>query len=182
VPVDCRWPSKQPCLGCDCFDRRKFGREIEMGETLTSATIWLAMLAWTVALPFRGRESVRWLWLSGFVFYLCHMGLAFHHYHDWSQSAAWEATARDTEELTGWRSGVGLLVNYAFAVWLAIELVFQFRNGKPVSLALEGFIFFMIVNGAILFGEGPVRWFGLVLSARILVSWIQRFRLRSPGS
>jgi hypothetical protein len=75
-----------------------------------------------------------------------------------------------------------LLVNYAFAVWLAIELVFQFRNGKPVSLALEGFIFFMIVNGAIIFGEGPVRWFGLVLSARILVAWIQRFRRRSQGS
>lgn len=150
-----------------------------MFALLTTITIWLAMLVWAVAIPFLGRNSVRWLWLCGFVFYLLHIGFAFHHYHDWSHAAAWEATARDTEALTGFRTGAGLLVNYAFAIWLAIELVLSFRKDKPVSFALEGFVFFMIVNGAIVFGEGPVRWFGVVLCARIVVAWMQRFTRRS---
>ena len=140
------------------------------------------MLAWMAAIALRGSRADRWFWLAGLAAYLSHIAFAFDYYHDWSQAAAWEATARDTKELTGWESGVGLLVNYAFVIWLVVELARQFRRENPASFALEGFVFFMIVNGAIVFGERPVRLFGAILCAMIVAIWILRLRPRSPGN
>jgi hypothetical protein len=148
--------------------------EVLTGDLLTRATIWLAMLSWTGGIVSgaggRARFS-RGLWTVGLLIYAFHICFAYSEFHQWSHFVAWESTARDTLEMTGMDSGVGLLVNYAFALVLAIDVFRQWQKGRRKGAGwIDGLVIFMIVNGAIIFGSGPVRWFGAGLIAVIL--WV----------
>jgi hypothetical protein len=110
-----------------------------------------------------------------------HVACAFHFYHNWSHAAAYADTARQTAELTGWRSGDGLYINYLFGlVWLG-EVVWSWVNlsgydGRPkwMAWAVRGFFLFMIFNGAVAFVRGSACWFGLVLCLTLLCCWWPR--------
>jgi len=148
-----------------------------MDEWLTRATIWLAMAAWTAAILLARRPNpARIVWTAALVAYLLHIVLAYAAFYEWSHRIAWEQTALDTARVTGWRSGIGLIVNYAFAAALAVDLARQWR-GHRASSWIVGLVVFMIVNGAVVFGEGPVRWFGIALLCAMAGDWLrQRFR------
>ena len=140
---------------------------------LTLATIWSAMLAWTLAILFR----VRGAWTLAFVLYIVHILAAHESHYAWSHEVAYTETARQTADATGWDSGVGLYFNYAFAAILAFDLVIQWRyRSRKFPRTIDGLVFFMIFNGAVIFGSGPVRWFGVLLCTAILVGWILRAR------
>jgi len=85
---------------------------------LLKASIWAALgfgvlSAWVR----RDREC----WILGGVCLWVHAALAFHGVHDWSHAAAVEATAAQVAAVTGWRSGGGLWVNYAFLLtWAGV--------------------------------------------------------------
>ena len=97
-------------------------------EAVLYGSIWLSLAAWTagecVRLARRRSadrdRTARGLWTLGFATALLHVALAFHLRHGWSHSAALAETARQTDELLGYRFGGGVYVNYAFlVVWAA---------------------------------------------------------------
>src|SRR4051812_3553647 len=99
------------------------------GELLTRLTIWLALVLYAAGavllLVARGQAHriaiARWAWTLGCFFFLAHVWSAFAFFHGWSHAAAYAETARQTEAMTGIRSGAGLYLNYAFgAAWLAM--------------------------------------------------------------
>lgn len=149
-----------------------------MSTILTQATIWIAMLAWTVAI-FRKGES-RWWWAAALAFYIIHILSAYESHYQWSHDIAISETARQTAEVIGWDSGIGLYFNYAFAAILAIDLgVLWFRKRRPFPRFVDGLVFFMILNGAVVFGSGAVRIYGALLWVLIVATWIFRARENS---
>jgi hypothetical protein len=164
------------------------------GEFCTKATIWLAILAygWGSAALLRLRgfaQAPRWIraiWTFSCACFLAHVACAFGVYHHWSHVAAYEDTARQTRAMTGWDSGAGLYINYAFAAawsaevawWLLAPASLRRRPAWLVAV-WHGFYAFMIFNGTIVFGHGPVRWLGtLIFLSLAVVCW--RSRDRNP--
>jgi hypothetical protein len=159
---------------------------MSLGELLTKAAVWLALVAYAIGagtlLLARGRARwltvARWVWTVGCVFFFAHVACAFGFYHGWSHAAAYRETARQTGEMTGFRWGGGLFVNYLFTVaWLADVLWWWLAPGsfacRPrwITRIWHGFLFFMVFNGAVIFGSGPVRWFGALICSILGALW-----------
>ena len=156
------------------------------GELLTRLTIWLALCAYALGgamlLLAKGRAerraAARRAWTAGCAFFLAHVVCAFGFFHGWSHAAAYRETARQTAEMTGFRWGGGLFLNYLFAAaWLADVLWWWLapagfaRRPPRLTVAWQGFFFFMVFNGTIVFGKGPVRWLGATICAGLAVLW-----------
>lgn len=152
------------------------------GEWATRGSIWLTLVCYTasVMLQLRGHQGTtawaRGLWTLGWLLFAAHLVLAFEHFYQWSHRVALRETARQTAEIIGWDSGLGLYVNYAFAtVWLAdgvwwwVHPASYSARRRAVTLAVQLFMGFIAINGAIVFGQGPVRWFGCLLL--MAVAW-----------
>jgi len=145
-----------------------------MTTTLTLAAIWLAMGAWTAAMLVRGR-SARWLWTVGLAVYGVHVIGAYGAFYGWSHVEAWRQTANDTAEVVGVRTGVGLLINHAFGLVLAIDVFSQWgRDRRWAPRWVNGLVVFLMVNGAIVFGEGAVRGYGALLILALALGWAWR--------
>lgn len=107
-----------------------------------------------------------------------HTALALHLRHAWNQVDAMREIARQTAEVTGLAFGGGLVVNYAFlAFWLA-EAFAWWRSpahylDRPagVGWVSRTVFLFMFVNGAVVFGHGPVRVFGTLAILVVSVAW-----------
>ena len=142
---------------------------------MTRILIWVALLCYGIssAMLLSGRECRRSLarrcWTMGLFAYLGHVAAAFHFYYQWSHQVGIEETAKQTRELTGFDSGSGLYLNYLFTVvWIA-DTVFWWAGGlsryamrsRWIHWLLHGFFLFMILNGAVVFAEGPARWLGV---------------------
>ena len=151
-----------------------------LAEFLTRVTIWLALGLYTSSQVGyrRGLEAGFRASALGWTLFLAHVVLAFDAHYAWSQATAYAQTAAQTEELTGLDWGGGLYVNYLFGlVWLG-ELAWWRRDApgyraRPrwVELAVRGFFLFMIVNGAVVFVDGPQRWLGVAIVAALLMAW-----------
>ncbi|MFK7821044.1 MAG: hypothetical protein AB8G99_20175 [Planctomycetaceae bacterium] len=166
-----------------------------MGEFLTRAFVWIALLGYSVSsvrqLNQMSPTATRRWWVMGAVAFVLHVAFAFHVFHDWSHVAALKETAKQTKELTGVSSGSGLYLNYVFTLIWVVDAIWWHvvgheryaRRVKWVPIAIHVFFIFMIVNGAIVFGKGPVRWYGGVLVAMMLVAMmLVAFILRKRGS
>ena len=154
---------------------------MDRGELLTRLTVWLALCGYALGaamLLLAQPARARWAWTFGCAFFLAHVAFAFHFFHGWSHAAAVRETARQTAELTGVRWGGGIFLNYLFAAawlgdvlwwWLAPE---NFARRSPrITAVWQGFFFFMVFNGTIVFGKGPVRWLGAVICAGLAARW-----------
>lgn len=163
-----------------------FGDGVSLPASFTKLTIWLALCAYATgaATLLLARSRPRWLacarraWTFGCVFFLAHVACAFSYYHGWSHAAAYRETARQTAEVTGLYWGGGVFINYLFALaWLA-EVVWWWtaprsfaRRSRWVTITSHGFFLFMIFNGTVIFGKGPVRWLGLSICLILGVLW-----------
>jgi len=132
--------------------------------------------------PTRWKQA-RLLWTLGCAVFLLHVALAFQFVHAWSHTAAFEHTAGQTAELIGLHWGGGLYLNYAFTLlwvweaarWWKLGDAFRTRN------AVQGFLLFMFLNGAVVFAAGAGRWMGLVGFAVLgSVWWFRRKSADSP--
>jgi hypothetical protein len=129
------------------------------------ATIAAAVLCWALgeALPSRA------FWTSGALLALIHSAAAFVVFYDGSHATAKAETMRQTAELTGVEFAAGIYLNYLFLiVWLGDAAWWwiapaSYRD-RPLALGLvvRGFIFFIILNGAVIFADGWARGVGLV--------------------
>ena len=161
-------------------------------ELLTRGTAWAALWLYAAGEIHRSLQggsatsgAVRWWSTLGCGTFLMHIVCAFQFYHGWSHAAAYADTARQTAALLGrnWNWGGGLYVNYLFAlVWLG-EMTWSWcrpggyvKRPRWLTHGVRGFFLFMIVNGTVVFVQGPMRWVGLCLCLVLLVSWSRRDR------
>ena len=150
-----------------------------MAEWITRGSIWLAMIFWTAGILTTVPRSRSW-WTCGLGAYLVHVAFAYAAFYEWSHRVAWEETARQTEELTGWSSGVGLVFNWILLGVLALDVWAQWARGQRVlGRTIDWIVLFFIFNGAVVFGTGPVRWFGGALLLGVGLSVLVR---KSRGS
>jgi len=142
---------------------------------LTKASIWLVVICYGVTLwrlpSDCGTLVVKAAWLIGLAAYVAHVLLAFATYYEWSWAIAWKATADDAERLTGVRAGWGLWLNIVFGlVWAVLardRLTTGKRHGfagggripKGVRLSLHTFLFFMVIQGGLIFAPPAARYF-----------------------
>jgi hypothetical protein len=138
-------------------------------------TISLSVLCWAAGEVLQSRG---W-WTAGAVLALIHSAAAFGLFYDWNHETARTLTAEQTAALTGIRFSGGIYVNYVFlAVWFAdaawwwMSTRSYHRRAPAISLLVRGFIFFIIVNGAIVFADGWARAVGLVSSSAVVISWL----------
>jgi hypothetical protein len=154
-----------------------------MDDFLTGATIWVALTLYAASQIARRRPGAtaiagRWLLACGLALYIAHVVLAFDLHYDWSHATAFAETAAQTEALLGRPWGGGLYVNYFFSVIWAVEVLWW--HGAPASYAgrrtwleraTRGLFLFMIVNGAVVFVDGPQRWLGVAIVGVLLLAW-----------
>ena len=155
---------------------------MSLGELCTRWTVRLALLGYFAGAiegdsPL-GRRMARLAWTLGCLCYLTHVACAFHFYHGWSHADAYRHTAERTAAATGWQSGAGLYLNYAFtALWLADVLCWWRPTARRLWPALvQPFLFFMVFNATVVFGHGLVRWFGLVGCLLVFARWLPTFK------
>jgi hypothetical protein len=167
---------------------------VDPAEWLTRGTVWLALsfyVAAEMAVAFKrgaARSLARWLSALGVAAFLLHVICAFYFYHQWSHAVAYADTARQTAEFSGWNWGGGLYVNYLFTlVWLG-ELVWWWaspttfvRRPRWIGRGVRAFFMFMIFNGAVVFVQSPLRWYGLALCALLLISWWRLWKQTGPN-
>jgi hypothetical protein len=114
---------------------------------------------------------------------LAHAAVAFDAHYGWSHDAAYAGTARQLDHAIGLRWGGGLYMNYAFyAIW-AIDAAWWWTSAasyRARSRAIEGFVsgvlFFIFLNGAVIFAAGPVRILGSLVMIAVGWSWYARPR------
>ena len=143
-------------------------------ELAVFVTVAAAVVCWAAAEALRSRL----LWTAGAVLMVVHAVAAFGVFYDWSHDIAREATTRQTATLTGVAFPGGIYVNYAFlAVWLgdaawwwASERSYESRP-RWMSMASRGFIFFIMLNGAVVFADGWARAIGAMAIALVVTSW-----------
>jgi len=157
------------------------------GDWLVRLTIWPAVALGLLAIAVEWgwtrapRTRAGALWIVGGFLYLLHVGAAFHFVHHWKHAAALEATRRQTFEFTGWNSGNGLFVNYAFtALWLGVALLGSPALDRPDWLRRlwHGVFLFIAFNGAVVFTRGASRGTGVLLFALFCLAGLRHWRAR----
>jgi hypothetical protein len=128
-------------------------------------TIAAAVLCWAAAEALGSRA----FWTAGAVLALCHSVVAFMVFYDGSHDIAQIKTTQQTAALTGVVFSGGIYVNYLFlllwlgdAAWWWAAPASHRAQPRRLALAVRGFIFFVIVNGAVIFADGWARLVGLV--------------------
>lgn len=139
------------------------------------ATAWLAMVAWAVGVSavLTRRRGAALLWAVGAGLQVLHVAVAFHVVHGWSHAAAFE----HTRQIGG--VGEGVFVNYLFtlvwlldAVWLAVAPHRYVRRPRWLTLAVHGFMAFIVFNAMVVFGGGIAR--GLFAAFAAGWAWMSR--------
>ena len=145
-------------------------------------TVAAAVLCWSAGEACRSRV----LWSVGALLALFHSVAAFVVVYGGSHDTARFETTRQTAALTGVEFSGGIYVNYLFLiVWLGDAawwwLAPRSYRGRPrvLELAIRGFIFFIIVNGAVIFADGWARIVGLVaLAVATVGTWLRHTHFR----
>ena len=166
-----------------------------MGEFLTRSSIWLTIACYFVgsvllALSFKKPaldRSARLVWTVGCVALGIHFIFAYQFYHQWSQTAAYEETARQTKDVVGVYWGGGVYINFALLAfwlidagwwWLHGSAAYRTRSRTLIAL-WHGFLLFIFFNATVIFKAGALRWIGLVLCSSLVLTWISANRNRS---
>jgi hypothetical protein len=147
---------------------------MEPGEFWTRWSVRLAMVLYVFSLSvwMMARKRASWLrwarlaWTVGCGAFLVHVVCAFAFYHHWSHRAAYEETARRTEEMFGISWGGGLFMNYAFTILWMADVIFWWLNldgsrSRKIQIAIQVFLGFIAFNATVVFGSGMIRWVGL---------------------
>jgi hypothetical protein len=120
----------------------------------------------------------RWWWTIGGAIFLAHVASAFHFHHHWNHAAAFDETARRTEEMTGWNSGTGLYINEAFLVLWLTDLMIWWKNpcwpqNRRAYWIVQAIFAFLMIQATAVFG--PPFWkpvvavfIGILLGIRLL--------------
>jgi len=152
-------------------------------------TAWLAMAGYFAAwiAPSQSVWRAR-LWTIAWLVYLAHVAAAFHFKYHWDHAFAATETARRAAELTGREAPEGIYFNHLFTLAWTIDVAWLWlapesyrRRPSWIAATIYGFMLFMVVNAAIVFGQGPVRWLGVAALAATAVVVLRRTALAAAG-
>jgi hypothetical protein len=164
------------------------------GDYLTRATVRVALAYYAAALALmltlwreewsatsgRGRLA-RWCWVLAWITYAVHVGMAFHHYHQWSHADA----VRHTRGVSG--VGEGVYVSYLFSLLWALDVAWWWLRpasyaARPVGVdrLLHGFMAFIVFCGTVVYESGPIRWAGCVMFVGLALALLARRRRWGP--
>ena len=154
-------------------------------------SIWLAVAGWGIVMfgRCRGRKlpGALAIWVTGWFAFVVHVISAFATSYRWSHGVALAETARQTRDLTGFDSGIGLWMNYLFgAIWV-VDAVRWAATGEAVATgrwkwphrSMHLFLAFMVFNGTVVFASGATRVFGILIFVFLGAAW---FRARTRPS
>ena len=162
------------------------------GQLITRWTVRLALSCYLYCLAavlLRGRtenaqgdRTVRVIWTLGCGIFVAHVIAAFAYYHHFSHQAAYDDTAKQTEELIGFAFGGGIYFSYLFLVLWVGDAAWRWISpaSRPAWLdwPLHAYMFFIAFNGAIVFEGGVSRVAGIV--GCVLLLGIVFWRLTKP--
>jgi len=132
--------------------------------------VWISLAAWFVGAVARFGTSgaahrwYAWCWVIGSVAMWVHIVGSYAVVHGWSHAAAIEATAAESERVTGIRAGWGVYVNFVFAIlWSAYSVILVRRSSVPTrsDAMVFWFIAAMVSMSTVVFEQGWVRWIGI---------------------
>jgi hypothetical protein len=148
-------------------------------EAAVFATIAGAVVCWAAGEALRSRAA----WSLGALLALAHAVTAFAVFYGWSHDLARVSTMRQTEAITGVTFAGGIYINYLFLVvwlgdviWWWVSPRSRAARARAVTVAVHGFIFFIMVNGAVIFADGLARLLGGAAVAVVAMAWLRRFR------
>ena len=151
------------------------------GDWAGRGTAWLALAGYFIGafLLLRGnRRIAKWVWGAGCDFNCLHILAAFHFTHSWSHTAAVEHVARQSESVIGTPFGAGIWFNYLLttlwiidASWLWWDPESYAKRAKWIARSIHGFLFFIVVNAAVVFAPDMVRWPSAVACAALVYFW-----------
>lgn len=169
------------CLGGTLF-LPFFVSLTDCGDFLIRNTVRLALLYWaaTAVLMLRPRSQSgsepRLAWTLGCLAYLIHVGTAFHYAHHWSHAEAFDHVKR------AGGVGEGVYVSYCFTLLWTVDVIWWWLNRRSyekrprwLGWSIHGFMVFMIVNGAIIFESGAIRW--VAATVLIGIGWLFLHRM-----
>lgn len=120
----------------------------------------------------------RTIWSLGCLLYVTHVVSAFHHTYDWSHTVAAAETLRQTEILIGTSWSGGIFINYLFTLFWCGETAWWWLKptdylNRPlwVQRTTWAVFLFMILTGAVVFVEGPMRWLGASIAVTLVWTW-----------
>lgn len=145
------------------------------------ASIQVSLLLAAAAMWLRPARAARWCDTLAWLAYLVHVAVAMMGVHG-SHAAAYAHTARRTAELCGIETGVGLYINYLFTLAWSIEvgLAWQGRHSQDGTRAGFGrrafdvCLWFMTLNGAVIFTSGGSRLWGIFVVAVMTAAMIRQ--------
>ena len=186
------------CLGCVLVLPYVISLN-DPGNFLIRNSVRLALLYWAIAVALSGYRSnpnpthskdeqnrprctsgsgCRVAWTLACIAYLIHVGMAFEHAHHWSHATAFD----HVKQASGF--GEGIFVSYLFtliwtldAAWWWIDHVHYENRANWLVRTIHGFMLFIIVNGTIIFENGPIRWIGAAILLGL--GWLFWNRIRS---
>ncbi|MEZ6117322.1 MAG: hypothetical protein R3C28_12200 [Pirellulaceae bacterium] len=135
---------------------------IRLSMLLYAAFLWLSVRGSNETSASTSR--LRILWTAALMAYVCHVMAAFHFYHHWSHQHALEHTARRIDAMLGFSFGYGIYFSHLFLIiwlvdvgwwWLAPN-AYQ-RRSNWIGRWVHWFLFFIAVNGTIVFESGAIR-------------------------
>ena len=153
-------------------------------DWLVFGTVSASVVAWAVGEVVRSR----WAWALGAVLMVVHSVSAFVTFYNGSHDVARMETMRQTAALTGLEFSGGIYINYVFllvwladaAWWVAAPASYAQRSGA-LSFAIRGFIFFIIVNGAVVFADGWARVLGVLAVSATTVQIVRAWHRRDTS-
>lgn len=166
------------------------------GDLVISWSIRLSILFYLLSLflqvvSYQKGRSLKYASLAsliGFAFSLLHFWSAFEYHHHWSHQAAFDETAKRTADLFGFHFGYGIYFNYFFLAAWGTDLILRcFSSSNSPSQrvllwSLQGYLLFIVINGAIVFASGPVQWLtGLALISLALLSIKKNYRSKQTA-
>lgn len=158
----------------------------DTGDLLTRNTVRLSLAWYAVALvlmrrfdradDWRARTDLgrlaRWCWTWAVVVFLVHLAMAFHYFHGWSHTHAFERT----REVSG--VGEGIFISYFFTLWWTADMLWWWlwpakyaERSAWIDRTLHTFMLFIVFNGMVVFETGPIRWAGCAMFAILAVAW-----------
>ena len=153
---------------------------------------WPAVVCYVVAgglslRPSRERwgPAIRFVWTVGWLALVAHVVLALGLVHGWSWTAAYEHTARRTQQLVGWNWGGGVWFNLlTVGVWGADVIKMWLGGpgdgrGRWWSFAVQSYIAFMMLNATVVFGSRFAQFTGCVVCVGLAACvWQQSYTTR----
>jgi hypothetical protein len=141
---------------------------------LVFGSIALAVILWAAAEILCSRA----LWTAAAALTLLHSAAAFQTFYGGSHAVARQETARQTAAVTGIEFTGGIYINYLLlavwagdAAWWWMSPAGYGRRPRWLSAAIRGFIFFIILNGALIFADGWARIVVATAISSVVIAW-----------